>query len=102
MIAAPAATFLILLLVHPTLARAGIATMVLGGLAVLGALAWATHGGFIRHVFLYNINRFEMSRLQQIVSVTMLHFFYFAAAAIGLWFRLRDCWPAYLYPVSTQ
>ncbi|MEO5613129.1 MAG: hypothetical protein ABIT68_10375 [Sphingomicrobium sp.] len=95
MIAAPAATFLVLLLVHPKLARAGIATMVLGGLAVLGALTWSTDGGFIRHVFLYNINRFEASRLLQIVSVTVLHFFYFAAAAIGLWFHLRDRWPAY-------
>ena len=98
MIAAPAATFLILLLVHPKLAWAGIATMVLAGLAGLGVLAWLTDGGFVRHVFLYNINRFEASRLKQIVGVTSLHFFYFAAAAIGLWLRLRGRWPAYRGP----
>ena len=38
-IAAPAATFLTLLLVNPKLARTGLATTVLGGLVVLGVLA---------------------------------------------------------------
>lgn len=95
MIVAPAATFLTLWLVDPKLARAGLATMVLGGLAVLSVLTWSTHGGFIRHIFLYNINRFEAWRLQWIATATALHSVYFGVAAIGLWWRLRYRLPAY-------
>ena len=94
-IVAPAATFLTLLLVCPKVARAGIATAILSGLAVLGALTWWTDGGFIRHIFLYNINRFEAWRLQWVATATALHSVYFGVAAIGLWWRLRDCLPAY-------
>ena len=95
MIAAPAATFLTLFLVDPKSARAGFATMVLGGLAVLSVLTWSTDGGFIRHVFLYNINRFEAWRLQWVAKAALVHSFYFAVAAIGMWWRLGDRLPAY-------
>ena len=94
-IAAPAATFLTLLLVNPKLARAGLATTVLGGLAVLGVLAWLTDGGFIRHIFLYNVNRFETWRYYWIAAAIVVHQIYFEVAAIGTWARLRDRWPVY-------
>jgi hypothetical protein len=83
-IAAPAATFLTLLLVRPRTALAGIATSLVLGLAALAALSWATDGGFVRHVFLYNINRFDLSRLGAMVTVVTRHALYLAVAAIGV------------------
>jgi hypothetical protein len=62
-IAAPVATFSVLLLVRPRLAVAGTATALALGLAALGGLMWATDGGFLRHILLYNINRFNAATL---------------------------------------
>ena len=83
-IAAPAAAFLTLLLLRPRTAFAGIATCMLLGLAVLAPLAWATDGGFIRHIFLYNINRFDVSRLATMAGILAQHGAYLAVAAIGI------------------
>ncbi|MEO7540994.1 MAG: hypothetical protein ABIS66_03490, partial [Sphingomicrobium sp.] len=94
-VVAPAATFLILLLVRPKVARTGIVTAVLAGLVGLGALSWWTDGGFIRHVFLYNINRFEAWRLRWIVPALDIHKVYFAVAALGACLALRERLPAY-------
>ncbi|MEO5613128.1 MAG: hypothetical protein ABIT68_10370 [Sphingomicrobium sp.] len=94
-VAAPAATFLTLWLVEPKRARAGLVTTVMGGLAGLGALIWSTDGGFIRHVFLYNVNRFEAWRLQWIATALAVHCLYFWVAGVGAWRRIRDRWPAY-------
>ncbi|HWU91765.1 MAG TPA: hypothetical protein VN106_00775 [Sphingomicrobium sp.] len=83
-IAAPAAAFLTLLLLKPRTALAGIATSIAVGLAVLGLLTWATDGGFVRHIFLYNINRFDASRLAAIATVLARHEGYLAVVGIGL------------------
>lgn len=72
-LAAPAATFLVLALVRPRLAAAGAATAVAAGGLLLAALAWATEGGFLRHLVLYNINRFEAHRLQMVAAVLVPH-----------------------------
>jgi len=94
-IVAPAAVFLTFLLLRPRLAWACAAGCVVLGLAVLGALAWTTDGGFIRHIFLYNVNRFEAWRLMLFLDIVLGHAFYFAVLAIGLAARLRARLPLY-------
>lgn len=84
MIAAPAATFLVLLLHRPRTAVAGIATCLVLGSAALTALAVATDGGFLRHVFLYNVNRIALDRLEWIGSIALGHGLLIAAAVIGV------------------
>lgn len=94
-IVAPGAVFLTFLLVRPKLAWACAGGCLALGLAALGALAWTTEGGFIRHVFLYNVNRFEAWRLLLIKDVVLGHVFYFAVLAIGLAARLKARLPFY-------
>ncbi|HUE79933.1 MAG TPA: hypothetical protein VMN38_09915 [Sphingomicrobium sp.] len=94
-IVAPAATFLTLLLICPKVARAGIVTAVLSGLIVLGALIWWTDGGFVRHIFLYNINRFDAWRLRWIREALETHSLYFGVAAIGVGSQIRSRLPKY-------
>lgn len=84
MIAAPASVFLVLVFHRPRTALAGIATCLIVGSVALGALAYATGGGFLRHVFLYNVNRFDIGRIDQIAIIGLGHIFLVAAALIGL------------------
>lgn len=65
---APVALFALLLWFRPTVAAKGIAACIIAGLIILGVLQWATSGGFFRHAFLYNINRFEWHRLQPLIE----------------------------------
>ncbi|QYE33206.1 hypothetical protein KZX46_03610 (plasmid) [Polymorphobacter sp. PAMC 29334] len=62
-VVAAAASFVTLLLLRPQQATRAISTTLLLGALVLAALVWQTHGGIIYHLFLYNINRFEMARI---------------------------------------
>ncbi|MEA3035686.1 MAG: hypothetical protein QOH04_1451 [Sphingomonadales bacterium] len=94
-IAAPAATFLVLLLVRPRTAKAGIAACLLLGTAALAAFAFATDGGFLRHIFLYNINRADYSRLAWIAQQAALHLFFFAAASFAIVQGLAERLPGY-------
>jgi hypothetical protein len=87
-IAAPAATFTVILVARPRLAFRGIATCLIVGLAVLLTLCWLTHGGFYRHIFLYNINRLEPAFLWRIVYVAFLQGTYFAFGGFVLVRRL--------------
>ena len=84
MIAAPAATFGVLLLVHPALAWRGLAAATLTGLAVMAWFAAATDGGFVRHVFLYNVNRFDPKQLILIPESILRHVILVGMAGIGL------------------
>lgn len=84
MIAAPAAVFLTFLLLRPKLAWGFAAACSLLGLVVLATLAWSTDGGFLRHIFLYNVNRFDASRLVLVQNLILAHAFHFAVLAIGL------------------
>ena len=83
MIAAPAALFAILLLYRPRTALAGILTCLVVGTAALAVLAIATDGGFLRHIFLYNINRFDPERLPWIRITAEGHLGLIAAALVG-------------------
>jgi hypothetical protein len=66
MVAGPAAVFATLLWLRPRIAVAGLATSLASGTVVLAALAIATDGGVLRHLFLYNVNRMEFWRLRYI------------------------------------
>lgn len=84
MIAAPAAVFLVLLITRPRLAVSGIATSLVLGLVPLVILTAVTDGGFVRHIFLYNINRFDPARLWIMWGHGSRHALYFILALLGL------------------
>jgi hypothetical protein len=88
-IVAPAAVFLTYLLLRPRLAWALAGTCVAAGLAALGYLQFVTDGGFARHVFLYNVNRFDAERLLSIVGMIGTHWLFAMALVIGIGARLR-------------
>lgn len=94
-LAAPVAVFGILLFLRPRTALAGIASCVVLGLSAMTALQWSTGGGFFRHIFLYNLNRFEAGRLLIIVGMEIVHLLYLVVAAFGVAYRLRRRAPAY-------
>jgi len=83
-VAAPAAVFATLLLVRPATALRGIVTSVALGSLILGALFVATGGGILRHLILYNINRFDFVSLAIIPAMIEREFLFFAAVAVGL------------------
>jgi len=89
-IAAPTATFALLLLARPRLAMKGIATCLILGMTVLLTLCWLTDGGFYRHVFLYNINRLDTDRLAWIIYVAAAQALYVAIAAFVFIRRMSD------------
>ncbi|NUR11045.1 MAG: hypothetical protein HOQ20_04245 [Bradyrhizobium sp.] len=94
-IAAPAALFATLLLVSPRTAWRGIVICVGLGGATLLALVVATNGGIIRHLILYNINRFDIGGLALIPAVLINYWLFFAACGIGLVLILRERMHAY-------
>ena len=94
-IVAPAAVFLTFLLVRPRLAWTLLAGCVAAGLLVLGALMLATDGTFVRHIFLYNSNRFDAGRLILTVIAVSSHFLFFAVLLVGVTTRLRVRLPLY-------
>jgi hypothetical protein len=81
-LAAPAALFLLMLWLRPRLAFAGIASCAVMGLATLAGLEWATGGGFARHIFLYNINRFDWSQLILIIDSILVPGPFFVGVAV--------------------
>jgi hypothetical protein len=91
-IAAPMAAFGVMLLVDWRTALRGLVAATVLGLIVLGALSWMTDGGFARHIFLYNVNRLDLTRLTALADGLTDHLPLLALAAFGLghgWRRLR-------------
>ena len=88
-LAAPCATFLILGLVRPRLAAAGVCTALATAAALLAVLSIATDGGFLRHLVLYNINRFHAGQLWVIAPVLAMNAVYAVAAAVVLFGWVR-------------
>jgi hypothetical protein len=82
-IAAPAAAFAVLLFLRPRVGLAGMISSVAMGFSAMGVLWWATDGGFTRHLFLYNINRFEAQYLLRIVETVGTHAAYVGIAGIA-------------------
>ncbi len=89
-IAAPAAVFSVLLAVRPKLALRGIAACTALGLCVLAILSGLTDGGFYRHIFLYNVNRMDPSRLWSIAYATILQGVYVALACFVVVRRVSE------------
>ncbi len=73
MIAAPMATFGIMLWLNPKTAFKGISACITGGLIILGIASYLTGGKFIDHVFYYNINTFDFDRLRLLVPLMAEH-----------------------------
>lgn len=94
-IAAPAAAFITLYQVRPVLAWRLTAGCVLLGSAALAILCGLTGGGFVLHVFLYNVNRLDAVRGFKIVELWLVHSWLIVAALPGLWIawpRCREAW----------
>ena len=89
-LAAPAATFAVLIILRPKLAIRGIASCLVLGTATLLTLGWLTDGGFYRHLFLYNLNRADVSRLWWIAVVAMAQALYVVLAGLVLVRRLAE------------
>ena len=89
-IAAPVATFAVLIALRPRLAMQGIAACLALGLAVLLPLGWLTDGGFYRHIFLYNVNRPDLGRLSWIVYAAETQLVYVGLAGLVLVRRLAE------------
>lgn len=89
-IAAPAAAFAVLAMLRPRLALQGIAICLALGITALLALGWLTDGGFYRHIFLYNVNRSDLSRLSWIRDVSVGHAAYVVLAGWILIRRLAE------------
>ena len=92
-IAAPMAAFAVLLLVDWRTALRGLLASTALGLVVLGALSWITDGGFVRHIFLYNVNRIDLTRLGSLVQALGEHLPLLVLAVAGVvsgWWRIRQ------------
>ena len=89
MIAAPAATFAVLLVLRPGLAGRGIATMAVLGLGALAVIEQRTAGGFLHHILLYNINRFDVTRLAYVWGMLLSNLGFIAAALVGVGATVR-------------
>ena len=81
-IAAPAATFAVLIAMRAKLAVQGIAACLVLGFTALLTLGWLTDGGFYRHIFLYNVNRPDLSRLLLIFHPAATQPIYVALASL--------------------
>lgn len=82
-IAAPMAAFAVLLVSHPKLALRGLGTCFALGILGLAIPAWLTGGDFLRHIFLYNINRFDPALLSEALIPLVFHVAFIVLAAFG-------------------
>ena len=88
MIAAPAASFLILFWLRPRTAIAGVGTCIALGLGVLVACSWITEGGFLRDIFGANVNRINAGQLLSIPLQMILHAVFLGVAGLAVKVRL--------------
>ena len=87
-LAAPSAVFAVLLVAQPRTAAKGIITGLVAALAALAAVVDLTHGGFLKHIILYNINRFDPQKWSYLLKELGYHCGLLAAA---LW-AIRRRW----------
>jgi hypothetical protein len=71
-IAAPLSAYSVLLFLRPKVAIRGIIFAIALGFLALAWLVWATSGGFLIHIFLYNINRLTPEILTDVLLMQML------------------------------
>jgi hypothetical protein len=101
-IAAPTATFAVLIALRPKLAIQGIAACLALGLATLLTLGWLTDGGFYRHIFLYNVNRPDLGRLSWILYAGGTQVVYVGLAGFVIVRRLLDVRSKYRGKANTR
>jgi hypothetical protein len=89
-VGAPAAAFAVLIALRPKLAIRGIIACLIVGITALVTIGWLTDGGFYRHIFLYNVNRPDLSRLSWIAYAAEAQAVYVAFAALVLARRLAE------------
>jgi hypothetical protein len=91
-IAAPAAAFVTLWLTRPRAAWVLFAWCGGLGLCALAGLSLMSHGGFLHHTLLYNLNRVDLSRVQILPFVILPQISTVVIALLGIaatWRRLR-------------
>jgi hypothetical protein len=91
-IAAPASAFVALWLARPRAAWMLFAWCGGLGLCTLAGLVLMSHGGFLRHTLLYNLNRVDLSRVQIVLFVILTQIIILMIAVLGIvatWRRLR-------------
>lgn len=92
-VAASLATMAVMVLVNPRLTMKVSCYGLLLGTTALLVLTWSTHGGFLRHIVLYNINRFSFVLLahELLEVVPQLGFVALALVSIVIgWKQLRE------------
>jgi hypothetical protein len=89
-VAAPLATFPVLFLLEPRRVFKAMCCGLVLGVVVLALLTWQTDGGFLRHILLYNINRY--SALFAVLNLLQQsnHAIYLVLAIAGV----VTCWQA--------
>jgi hypothetical protein len=90
MIAAPAASFAVLLLLRPKTGLVGILVCLGIGLAALAGLEWATNGGAVRHLFGANVSRVLLWQLEAVWMLIATHSVYVGLAAFVLLERVSS------------
>lgn len=63
------------------------------GFAILLALSLMSHGGFLRHILLYNINRLDLGRWHLLVRILLAQAMLIAIAAFGILAAWRRLFP---------
>lgn len=93
-IAPPIAAFGMMIVLRPWVAARGIAFGAVVSLCGLGAMMWATDGGFLRHLVGYNVNRIDLSLLTTILMPQlMIHSAIIGVGLVGAvmaWRLVRD------------
>jgi hypothetical protein len=90
LIAAPAASFAVLLFLRPKTAVMGILACVVIGLAGLAGLEWATNGSALRHLFVTNVSRTILWQLESVWMLIATHCVYVGAAGLVVLERISS------------
>lgn len=87
--AAPVSVGLVMLIRAPRVAMRAYRIAAALGIALVLALAWRTHGGFVRHVFLYTVDRVNLPAAWRLTSEWLLAYPVLAAlvpvAVVAAW-----------------
>ena len=94
-IAAPTAVFLSLLLLKPKTAIKGILFLLAINLSILTILITQTNGEFLRHIVLYNLNRYEFNNLTKLLIVTKDYGLLIISSLVGLIFIMGQIFREY-------
>ena len=88
-LAAPLATVPVMLLATRarTIKACGLGFLL--GMVALALLMWVTHGGFLRHIILYNLNRYNLGTAFLAVSLQSSQIVFLVLAIAGIYFGWR-------------